>query len=339
MRTTTDPGFVQADSYNLPEVTCEMIDIYYEEIAEYFIAGVRNVKAQRYSILWITFVYLPNGFGYVQLKRDHPQCIVKARITPEHKIRKQSYLVSVCIDEECHKVIDVKCNDYEASEGSFQATAPIINSDHFLQFAKTVLTPEICKKICQITKTQSECPEWFAARFGRITVSKLHEVAHCHTYDGTTLEAVLGARKFTPSKAMRRGLILEKQVLQVLYEEKKICAKRCGFTIKPEVPIFGASPDAITKHHCIEIKCPSRADTTENYYKNGTITEKCYAQVQLQMFLCDRQKSLFCVASPDFEEDKQITTIEVALDKAYCSQMIADALQFWKEAVFAKLNS
>ncbi|CAG9765631.1 unnamed protein product [Ceutorhynchus assimilis] len=302
MRTTTDPGIVQADSYNLPEVTCEMIDIYYEEIAEYFIAGVRNVKAQRAT----RESYGDVAVGYVQLKRDHPQCIVKARITPEHKIRKQSYLVSVCIDEECHKVIDVKCNDCEASEGGckhgialifwllrrhlhpsvtstvcywkksslaklgdlkptttfnifkykcpplrskttafldktvqllleqnstasignwfrtiptaveqislhhmvlkFQATAPIINADHFLQFAKTVLMPEICKKICQITKTQSECPEWFAARFGRITASKLHEVAHCHTYDGTTLEAVLGTRKFTPSKAMRRGI-------------------------------------------------------------------------------------------------------------------------------------
>ncbi|CAG9760297.1 unnamed protein product [Ceutorhynchus assimilis] len=113
MRTTTDPGFVQADSYNLPEVTCEMIDIYYEEIAEYFIAGVRNVKAQRAT----RESYGDVAVGYVQLKRDHPQCIVKARITPEHKIRKQSYLVSVCIDEECHKVIDVKCNDCEASEG------------------------------------------------------------------------------------------------------------------------------------------------------------------------------------------------------------------------------
>ncbi|CAG9765883.1 unnamed protein product [Ceutorhynchus assimilis] len=74
MRTTTDPEFVQADSYNLPEVTCEMIDIYYEEIADYFIAGVRNVKAQRRAT---RESFGDVAVGYVQLKRDHPQCIVK----------------------------------------------------------------------------------------------------------------------------------------------------------------------------------------------------------------------------------------------------------------------
>ncbi|CAG9764301.1 unnamed protein product [Ceutorhynchus assimilis] len=223
----------------------------------------------------------------VQLKRDHPQCIVKARITPEHKFLKQSYLVSVCIAEKCHKVIDVKCNDCEASEATIRAKlSPLATASgpSPLLFSKLPFTTcyrsydqcrsfsPICEnsfnsrnmqKKIQRTKTQSECPEWFAARFGRITASKLHAVAHCHTYyDGITLQSVLGARKFTRSKAMRRGLTLEKQVLQVLCEEKTICAKRCGFTIKPEVPIFGASPDAITKHHCIEIKCPSRADTT-----------------------------------------------------------------------------
>lgn len=64
-------------------------------------------------------VYGDNAIGYVQLKREGTQCIVKARITPEHKVRKTPYNVEAIIDEENETVISCMCKDCPASEGTY----------------------------------------------------------------------------------------------------------------------------------------------------------------------------------------------------------------------------
>lgn len=62
-------------------------------------------------------IYGDNAVGYVQLKRAEGKCLVKAKITPEHRISKKAYNVEAIIDEKEEKVYSCICKDCAASEG------------------------------------------------------------------------------------------------------------------------------------------------------------------------------------------------------------------------------
>nr|CAI5849255.1 unnamed protein product [Callosobruchus analis] len=61
--------------------------------------------------------YGDDAIGYVQVKRQNDICIVKARITPEHKVKSKPYHCSFKCDEREEKIIEVKCEDCAAREG------------------------------------------------------------------------------------------------------------------------------------------------------------------------------------------------------------------------------
>lgn len=68
------------------------------------------------------------------------------------------------------------------------------------------------------------------------------------------------------------------------------------------------------------------------YINDGVISKKAYAQLQLQMFLCDKKKGLFCVASPRFEI-KEMNIVEVDVDNAFCENIIAEASGFLENCI------
>lgn len=103
----------------------------------------------------------------------------------------------------------------------------------------------------------------------------------------------------------------------------------------PEHPVFGASPDGITKEHIIKIKCPSSIETMLHYIKNGQIINKFNAQ--MQMFLAHKQVGLFCVADPDFEKNSNVNIVTVGFDQGILKEIINDALENWTNFIFPKL--
>ncbi|KAJ8916440.1 hypothetical protein NQ315_014653 [Exocentrus adspersus] len=86
-----------------------------------------------------------------------------------------------------------------------------------------------------------------------------------------------------------------------------------------------ASPDGMTNDYCIEVKCPSLEKTIENYKRNG---------LQTQMFFTNKQKGLFCMASPHFEEDNKVDITEVQFDKNQTREIVDLAMEFWKTNIF-----
>lgn len=56
--------------------------------------------------------------GGVQVKRNGNFCTVKAKITPEHNVRKKQYAVICNVDEQSGEVMDVQCQDCAASLGT-----------------------------------------------------------------------------------------------------------------------------------------------------------------------------------------------------------------------------
>ncbi|CAH2007042.1 unnamed protein product, partial [Acanthoscelides obtectus] len=55
---------------------------------------------------------------------------------------------------------------------------------------------------------------------------KFYEAAQSTTYDGGLVESILGAAKFKSTKAMKRGLPLEDEVIKVVTRKKLIRVER-----------------------------------------------------------------------------------------------------------------
>ncbi|CAG9793254.1 unnamed protein product [Diatraea saccharalis] len=100
----------------------------------------------------------------------------------------------------------------------------------------------------------NDCPLWHELRYGRITASKAYDAAHCNTFDGTLTETILGASKLRDTEAMKRGRLLESQVLKEVEKICKIKINKCGLKLNTEYPIMGASPDGESSVYSIEIK-------------------------------------------------------------------------------------
>ena len=134
---------------------------------------------------------------------------------------------------------------------------------------------------------------------------------------------------------MKRGRTLEPKVLQVVQRKLGISFSSSGLMLDPDIPLFGASPDAINDDYVVEIKCPSSNKTVNNYItKKDDLKMKYYAQIQLQMHMAKREKGLFCIASPNFETNKEVKIVEVNYDKAYVLKTIEKVQGFWNSAIW-----
>ncbi|KAF5286298.1 hypothetical protein FQA39_LY04196 [Lamprigera yunnana] len=130
------------------------------------------------------------AIGYVKLKTFHdpPICIVKARITPEHKVQNKPYYVKVLINESVGKIVEALWEDYAAA-------------------------PDCCKDIVAFISwlhRRSEEPPTTELKcyWQKSTLSKI----------GTELKFVkardIGATKIRDLTAMARGRALEPLVIK-----------------------------------------------------------------------------------------------------------------------------
>ncbi|KAG5885387.1 hypothetical protein JTB14_019134 [Gonioctena quinquepunctata] len=110
---SVDTGFIKADSANLPELDIFMVMDYFNKNKDFISVEMRGIKLQRSG----RQSYGDNAIGYVQLKQQGALCELKAKITPEHKIKSRNYSVSCSINTKEKLVVNAKCHDYPASEG------------------------------------------------------------------------------------------------------------------------------------------------------------------------------------------------------------------------------
>ena len=140
------------------------------------------------------------------------------------------------------------------------------------------------------------------------------------------------------SPQMERGKRLESKVLCALQNKERLQCYKSGLLLSPIFPILGASPDAIGDDFIVEIKCPNSDKSFKTFLPSkDTISQKCKAQMQLQMFMAKRKKGLFCVAHPDFESSKNITYLWIDFDENYTASITEKAILFWKNHIFHKL--
>lgn len=85
----------------------------------------------------------------------------------------------------------------------------------------------------------------------------------------------------------------------------------------------------------LEIKCPFTSKNRVNYIDDqGKLTEKCMAQIQLQMLFAKKNAGCFCIANHDFETSKKICLILVNYDEKYTRDLVTKALEFWKKTIW-----
>lgn len=142
---------------------------------------------------------------------------------------------------------------------------------NFIKFCQNEMTDSRCVLVKNATKDQAESNMWFEMRYGRITALKMHEASQCKTKDGSLVETIFGALKFKETAAIKRGKILESDVIKVVSEIKKLKIKQSGLYLNKYWPMLGASPDGLTNDSVIEIKCPYKDKTMRTYYENGQL--------------------------------------------------------------------
>lgn len=210
--------------------------------------------------------------------------------------------------------------------------------EDFLQFCSKVMTDELCSEAVVSTKDQAKSALWYELRYGRITASKIYEAAHCKKLDGCCVNQILGVAKLPETSAMSRGKKLEAQVIRCIERKFEVELNFIGLKLNPKFPIFGASPDAICEEYVVEVKCPQSQKTFNNYLtKDKSITAKYKGQVQLQMFLLNRKKCLFCVADPEFESNSNFFFTWVEYDEDYTLSIMNAAECFWRHNIYPQL--
>ena len=130
--------------------------------------------------------------------------------------------------------------------------------------------------ICEQTKKQCNCDDWYKYRQGRITASIFHDLFSLkvsETYEiknegkvKTILSKICGQKNNFKSKATEWGKTNEPVARQEYIkvnakDHKKLSVAETGLFVSCENPIFGDSPDGIFSCEChesglLEIKCP-----------------------------------------------------------------------------------
>lgn len=187
------------------------------------------------------------------------------------------------------------------------------------------------------TRDQKNDTLWHELRFGRITASNIYEASRCHTAEGSLVHRIIGATKIYDNIHMERGRRMEKLVIAEIEKQLKLKVEKSGILLIPSLPILGASPDGIGNNFILEVKCPSSEKTIKNYLPKGQISAKCKGQINLQMLAAEKKKGLFCVADPNFENNKQFTFVWIEYDEKFTYNMIEKAVNFWKEHIFPVL--
>lgn len=130
--------------------------------------------------------------------------------------------------------------------------------------------------------------------------------------------------KIPETSAMKRGRFLENEVREVVAKKLGKKIKNSGLFISQEHPMLAGSPDGICEDSVVEIKCL-------------VSSKKCFAQVQMQMYLSGLENCYFCVADPNFSASKNVEILCIVYDDEYMSGFLESVITFWKSQVYPLL--
>jgi putative phage-type endonuclease len=187
-------------------------------------------------------------------------------------------------------------------------------------------------------------PEWFAARLGKVTASRIKDVV-AKTKTGPSasrknyaaelmLERVTGQRKESFSnEAMRHGVETEPLARLAYSLSIGVDVEEVGFIDHPTVLRSGASPDGLVgERGMVELKCGNTA-THCAWAIAGKVPEEHALQMQWQMACANRDWCDFVSYDPRMPEGQQIFVRRLQRDDKLISEIEEEVIKFDSEVI------
>ena len=183
--------------------------------------------------------------------------------------------------------------------------------------------------------------EWFAARLGVITASRLGDIMKKTKYGESTyktrlrfqlaIERVSGksASDTVMNKAMYDGVEREPDA-RTLFEAvtgKEVAL--CGSFDHPTIVNTSASPDGLLRgeNAVLEIKCPTHATHAKNLMSE-TMPKNYIYQVQWQIACTESDYAYFASYHPDFPKELRLKWVRVEKDDSVIKSLEEAVRQF-----------
>ena len=202
-----------------------------------------------------------------------------------------------------------------------------------------------------IEKVEQGTPEWFAARLGNVTASRVADVIAktksgysasrenymaqliCERMTGTVAESYTNA-------AMQWGTETE-PLARAAYESlADVLVDEVGYIAHPTIERAGASPDGLVGvFGLLEIKCPNTATHIDTLISEQVPT-KYITQMQWQMSCTGRTWADFVSFDPRLPSGLQMFVKRVEFDAEYVAMLKEEVIKFLTEldAKISKLN-
>ena len=166
--------------------------------------------------------------------------------------------------------------------------------------------------------------EWFAARCGKVTASRVADVV-AKTRTGYAASranymAELVCERLTgkptegfSNAAMQWGTDQEPFARDAYSARTGELVTEVGFIAHPRIPMAGCSPDGIVGTGCVEIKCPNTANHIE-YLLTREPPQKYFYQMQWQMACTGSEWCDWVSYDPRMPENLQLLIVRIPRD-------------------------
>ena len=189
---------------------------------------------------------------------------------------------------------------------------------------------------------EQKSPEWFAARLGRVTASRVADVvAKTKSGDSASrgnymaqlvIERLTNKQEESYSNDFMDWGNLQEPFARAAYEAAtNVLVDEVGMITHPRIEMSGASPDGLVGDDgLVEIKCPKTATHIETLLSK-TVPGKYNIQMQWQMACTDRSWCDFVSFDPRMPDGLQMFLKRVPRDDALIKTLEDEVIKFLKE--------
>jgi putative phage-type endonuclease len=189
---------------------------------------------------------------------------------------------------------------------------------------------------------EQHSPEWFAARIGRVTGSRVadlmaktksgYSASRANYMAELICERLTGQRaEMYQNAAMQHGTDTEPQARAAYEFLTDNAVTETGFILHPSIKDFGASPDGLVgSDGLLEIKCPNTATHIDTLLTE-TVPAKYVTQMQAQMACTGRAWCDFVSFDPRLPADLQMWVKRVDRDANFIADMESEISAFLRE--------
>lgn len=189
---------------------------------------------------------------------------------------------------------------------------------------------------------EQRSPEWYAARLGKVTASRISDVtAKTRSGYGASranymAELIVERLTGAPTESYQNAAMIwgtnTEPLARASYEVREgALVEEVGFVPHPSIADAGCSPDGLVgAEGLIEVKCPNTATHIE-YLLDDAAPTKYLPQMQWQMACTGRQWVDFISFDPRMPEDMQYAVRRVNRDDKYIAELEQEVVKFLGE--------